>query len=114
MVKATLSLNARIYKNFQNFCKERAIMLSKRVEIELKKLLENKGYNEHDEQYKTPSSTKKTKTTSKNQKITLSLNDKIYSDFKKFCNENAFLLSKKIELIMNDIMQNEFEKEEKK
>ena len=39
------------------------------------------------------------------KKVTLSIDSKIYSDFQKFCEKNAIMLSKKVELIMNDIMQ---------
>ena len=39
------------------------------------------------------------------RKVTLSLDDKIYERFKKFCNDNAIMLSKKIELEMQEIMK---------
>jgi len=42
-----------------------------------------------------------------NSKVTLSLNSKVYEDFKKYCEENAIMLSKKIELMMKDIMKDE-------
>ncbi len=38
------------------------------------------------------------------KKVTLSLDDKVYSSFQKYCEENAIMLSKKIELIMRDIV----------
>ena len=38
------------------------------------------------------------------KKVTLSLDDKVYEDFQKYCKNNAIMLSKKIELIMNDIV----------
>ena len=38
------------------------------------------------------------------RKVTLSINDKIYAEFQKFCEENAIMLSKKIELIMKEII----------
>jgi hypothetical protein len=38
------------------------------------------------------------------QKVTLSIDKDTYRNFKKYCDENAIMLSKKIELIMNDIM----------
>jgi hypothetical protein len=40
-----------------------------------------------------------------NQKVTLSVDSKVYSDFQKYCEENAIMLSKKIELIMKDILE---------
>jgi hypothetical protein len=45
------------------------------------------------------------------KKVTLSFDDKIYEKFKKFCNDNAIMLSKKLELEMLKIMK---EKEVKK
>ncbi|MBI3623065.1 hypothetical protein HY212_03220 [Candidatus Pacearchaeota archaeon] len=39
-----------------------------------------------------------------NRKVTLSLDDKVYSDFQRFCEENAIMLSKKIELLMRDLL----------
>jgi hypothetical protein len=41
--KVTLSIDSKIYDEFQDYCKENAIMLSKRVEIFMKKHLEEKG-----------------------------------------------------------------------
>lgn len=38
--KVTLSLNSKIYTQFQEFCKENDIMLSKRVDKLIKKHLE--------------------------------------------------------------------------
>ena len=37
---------------------------------------------------------------SNNQKVTLSIDSKIYKEFQKYCAENAIMLSKKIELFM--------------
>ena len=34
------------------------------------------------------------------QKVTLSIDSKIYKEFQKYCEENAIMLSKKIELFM--------------
>jgi len=39
------------------------------------------------------------------KKVTLSFDDKIYEKFKKFCNDNAIMLSKKLELEMEKIME---------
>jgi hypothetical protein len=38
--KVTLSLDAKVYSEFQKFCEENAIMLSKRIEIFMKELLD--------------------------------------------------------------------------
>ena len=34
------------------------------------------------------------------KKVTISVDSKVYSDFQKYCEENAFILSKKLELAM--------------
>ena len=34
------------------------------------------------------------------KKVTLSLDEKVYKDFQKYCEENAIMLSKKVELII--------------
>jgi len=39
------------------------------------------------------------------KKVTLSFEDKIYDKFKKFCEENAIMLSKRLELDMIEIMK---------
>ena len=41
-----------------------------------------------------------------NKKVTLSIDSKTYEEFRKFCEENAIMLSKKVELIMKDITEN--------
>ena len=47
-------------------------------------------------------------------KVTLSINERVYSEFKKYCEDNAIMLSKKIELVMQDIMGNKkMEKKDK-
>ncbi len=38
--KVTLSIDSKTYHNFQKFCEENAIMLSKKVELFMKKELE--------------------------------------------------------------------------
>jgi hypothetical protein len=52
------------------------------------------------------------------KKVTLSIDSKIYSEFQKYCEENAIMLSKKIELIMKDLLEkaeeNKSDGEEKK
>ncbi|MDD5191935.1 MAG: hypothetical protein PHH54_04530 [Candidatus Nanoarchaeia archaeon] len=49
------------------------------------------------------------------KKVTLSFDNKIYEKFKKFCSDNAIMLSKKLELEMQRIMEEKEkgEKEEK-
>ena len=44
------------------------------------------------------------------KKVTLSIDSKVYSKFKKYCEENATMLSKKIELEMLKIMKGDKEK----
>ena len=39
------------------------------------------------------------------KKVTLSIDPKVYAAYKKFCEENAILLSKKIELLMKKEME---------
>ncbi|MFH1802324.1 MAG: LamG domain-containing protein [archaeon] len=39
------------------------------------------------------------------KKVTLSVESKVYVDFKKYCDDRAIMLSKKVELIMKDIMK---------
>jgi len=46
------------------------------------------------------------------KKVTLSIDSDVYSDFQKFCEDNALMLSRKVELIMKDIMDDK--KEDKK
>ena len=41
--KVTLSVDSKVYDNFQKYCEERAIMLSKRIELFMKELMEGKG-----------------------------------------------------------------------
>jgi hypothetical protein len=47
------------------------------------------------------------------KKVTLSFDDKIYEKFKKFCRDNAIMLSRRLEIEMQKIME-EFEKGGKK
>lgn len=39
------------------------------------------------------------------QKVTLSIDSKVYKDFRKYCDDNAIMLSKKVELVIKDIME---------
>ncbi|MBR9683417.1 hypothetical protein GOV03_02655 [Candidatus Woesearchaeota archaeon] len=41
---------------------------------------------------------------SQQKKVTLSVNSKIYQQFQKYCEDNAFMLSKKVELTMKQII----------
>ena len=39
------------------------------------------------------------------KKVTLSIDSKIYEKFQKYCEENAIMLSKKIELWIKDFLE---------
>lgn len=39
------------------------------------------------------------------KKVTLSVDSKIYGEFQKYCEENAVMLSKKIELWIKDFLE---------
>ncbi len=39
-----------------------------------------------------------------NKKVTLSIDEDIYDEFQKYCNENAIMLSKRIELFMKKLL----------
>ncbi len=43
------------------------------------------------------------------RKVTLSIDFKVYDEFQKYCEENAIMLSKRIELIMKDIIAKRIE-----
>lgn len=49
----------------------------------------------------------------KYKRITLSINDKVYSEFQKFCEENDIIISKRVERLMNKEIE-ENKKERKK
>ncbi|MFW5846713.1 MAG: DUF6364 family protein [Nanoarchaeota archaeon] len=40
-----------------------------------------------------------------NKKVTLSIDSDVYENFKKYCDENAIMLSKKIEIFMNKYLK---------
>ena len=40
------------------------------------------------------------------KKVTLSVDGRVYSDFQKFCEKNAFVVSKKIELMIKEVLEN--------
>jgi len=46
------------------------------------------------------------KEASMNKKVTLSIDEKTYSEFQEYCEENAIMLSKKIELWIQDFLAN--------
>ena len=37
------------------------------------------------------------------KKVTISVDDKVYADFQKYCEKNAIMLSKRLEIVMKDI-----------
>jgi hypothetical protein len=39
------------------------------------------------------------------KKVTLSIESSVYSDFQKYCEENAVMLSKKIEIFIKDFLK---------
>ncbi|MFA7707352.1 MAG: hypothetical protein WCX73_00210 [Candidatus Pacearchaeota archaeon] len=41
------------------------------------------------------------------KKVTLSFDDRIYEKFQKFCQENGLMLSRKIEIEMENLMKKE-------
>jgi len=41
----------------------------------------------------------------KKKKVTLSVDSKVYSDFQKYCEENAIMLSKKIEIFIKEFLK---------
>ena len=41
------------------------------------------------------------------KKVTISVDSKTYSDYQKYCEEHAFILSKKLELGMKKELENE-------
>ncbi len=43
------------------------------------------------------------------KKVTLSIDRRVYDSFKKFCDKNAIMLSKRIEIEMKKIMGGEYE-----
>jgi hypothetical protein len=43
----------------------------------------------------------------KKKKVTFSIDAKIYDSYREFCEKNAFLLSKKIEIYMREELKNE-------
>jgi len=48
------------------------------------------------------------------KKVTLSIDSKVYKEFQEFCEKNAIMLSRKIELIMEGIMKEDKDFEESK
>jgi len=46
------------------------------------------------------------------KKVTLSFDKKVYENFKKFCRDNAIMLSKRLELEMDRIIKKGVKKDE--
>ena len=46
-----------------------------------------------------------------NKKVTLSIDTSIYDSFKKYCEENAVMLSKKVEIWMKKELENQKDEE---
>ena len=46
------------------------------------------------------------------KKVTLSVDRDVYTEFQKYCEENAIMLSKKVEIFMSDFIKNQ--KQDKK
>lgn len=44
--KVTLSLESKVYDNFQKYCEKNAIMLSRKIEIFMEDFLKEQGKNE--------------------------------------------------------------------
>jgi|GEM_PF-2526739 len=40
------------------------------------------------------------------KKVTLSIESKVYDDFQKYCEDNAIMLSKKVEIVMKELLKN--------
>ena len=40
------------------------------------------------------------------KRITLSLNDKVYAEFQRFCEDNDIIISKRVERLMNEELKN--------
>ena len=47
------------------------------------------------------------------KKVTLSIDSSVYDNFQKYCEKNAIVLSKKIEIVMHDILELEKQNKEK-
>ena len=39
------------------------------------------------------------------KKVTLSIDDKVYQEFQKYCEDNAIMLSKKVEIWIEEFLQ---------
>ncbi len=68
--------------------KELFILLNTFIEVKIKKVYKYKNL----------------KVFMKKKKVTLSVDSKVYSDFQKYCEENAIMLSRKIEIFMKEVM----------
>ena len=47
--KVTISLDSVVYKDFQRYCEEKDIIVSKRIERLIKKEMEDKGFYKDEE-----------------------------------------------------------------
>ncbi len=41
------------------------------------------------------------------KKVTLSVESSVYNEFQKYCEENAIMLSKKMEIFMKEFLENQ-------
>jgi hypothetical protein len=48
-----------------------------------------------------------------NKKVTLSIDKEVYDSFRQFCNKNAIMLSRKIEIWMDEFMKGKKENKKK-
>ena len=47
--KVTLSFDKKVYENFKNFCRNNAIMLSRKLKIEMEKIMKKGKGGKNDE-----------------------------------------------------------------
>lgn len=43
----------------------------------------------------------------KKKKVTINIDPKIYTEFQKFCDDHAYVVSKKIEILLKEVMKDE-------
>ncbi|MBI2665750.1 hypothetical protein HYX12_03965 [Candidatus Woesearchaeota archaeon] len=96
--KVTLSLNGIIYNSFREYCEEKAILLSKKVELWMEQ--EAHGSSVY------PRGLYKPTLKSKNKKVTLSIDQSVYHSFQNYCELHAIMLSRKVEIWMSTEMEN--------
>ena len=49
-----------------------------------------------------------------NKKVTLSIDSSIYDKFRQYCEANAIMLSKRVEIFMKDFMEEDIRKKAKR